>query len=61
MHPIKCSLGKVKLVDEVVLSAAVWTHAHFIPHRLGPPVKRLESGYPFCFVYFSRGPSPKKG
>ena len=31
--------------------------------QLVPPVERLEQGYPFVVVYFSRGnlPSPKKG
>ena len=29
-------------------------------HYLGPPVERLESGYPFSVVYFRRGTLPQK-
>ena len=29
-------------------------------NNLGPPVERLEQGYPFCVVYFSRGTLPQK-
>ena len=32
----------------------------FDKHELGPPVERLEYGYPFSVVYFSRGTLPQK-